>query len=164
ERPRDRDALHLTTGELIRAMSQPMAQPDQLQQGHRLLSRLAHGLTVEDQGEGDILLGGEHREEVKELKDETDVPPSKDRDLRSERPRDRDALHLTTGELIRAMSQPMAQPDQLQQGHRLLSRLAHGLTVEDQGEGDILLGGEHREEVKELKDETDVPPSKDRDL
>ena len=74
--------------------------------------------------------------------------------LRDQRARDRDALLLAAGELGGPVLPPVLQPDRLDQ---LLEPRSVGLLAGDrQREDDVLLGGEHRQQVEELEDEADV--------
>ncbi|MBA2297469.1 MAG: ATP-binding cassette domain-containing protein [Actinobacteria bacterium] len=80
------------------------------------------------------------------------------RRTRDERARDGDALLLAARELGWAMAPAIGEPGRVEQ---LLEPLALDPGTGDrEREGDVLLGGEHRQEVEELEDETDVPPAK----
>ena len=71
ERAGDRDALLLAAGELGRAVRAPVLQADLVEQVlEEVLVRLRPG---EREREGDVLLGGQHRQQVEELEDEADV-------------------------------------------------------------------------------------------
>lgn len=72
----------------------------------------------------------------------------------------RDALALPTGETIRERTSTIRQADGAQHLHAALSyRLALG-AVELQGEEQILQNRKRWQQVEELEDKTDVPPSK----
>ena len=85
-----------------------------------------------------------------------------DRRLRDERARDRDALLLAAGELGRPVLAPVGEADALQQ---VLEELGLGLLAGDrERQDDVLLGGQHRQEVEELEDEADVLAAQQRHL
>ena len=76
--------------------------------------------------------------------------------LTDERARDGHALLLAAGERTRAMLEPMSESDAAQQllGTRL--RLAPGPAGDEERHRDVLDGREFRQQVMELKDESDV--------
>src|SRR4029077_15523850 len=70
-RSRDRDPLLLAARELRGAVLAPVGKTDALEQ---LLEPGLLGLSSRDrQGQDDVFLGRQHREQVEELKDEADV-------------------------------------------------------------------------------------------
>jgi putative ABC transport system permease protein len=70
KRARDRNALALPAGELLRAMLRPIAESDLLEQGQRASSALAAGNAGSDQRHFDVCASGEHRQEQVVLEDE----------------------------------------------------------------------------------------------
>ena len=85
-----------------------------------------------------------------------------DRRPRDERPRDRDPLLLAAGELGRPVASPIGDPEPLQQ---VLQERLVGLHAGDrERQDDVLLRGQHRQQVEELEDEADVLAPQQRDL
>src|SRR5581483_2915377 len=74
--------------------------------------------------------------------------------LRDQRARDRDALLLAAGELGGTVRAAVREADRLDQ---LVEPVVVDLLAGDrQRERDVLLGGQHRQQVEELEDEPDV--------
>ena len=73
QRPGQRHALLLAAGELIRFVPPPLRQPDQRQEGIDPFLVEVDLLPVDQQRQGDVFLGGQRRQEVEKLEDETDV-------------------------------------------------------------------------------------------
>src|SRR5439155_14582643 len=82
--------------------------------------------------------------------------------LRNQGAGDRDALLLTAGQLRGAVLTPVLQTDVLEE---LLEPGSIDLLARDrQGERDVLLRREHRQEIEELEDEADVCATELRQL
>ncbi|MDF2697656.1 MAG: uncharacterized protein K0S65_6039 [Labilithrix sp.] len=79
ERARDRDALLLTAGELIRCMMHAIREPHGRQRLERLLAPLAHRDAAIDERELHVLERRGAWQEVEALKDEADEPVPQDR-------------------------------------------------------------------------------------
>src|SRR5215469_8481616 len=73
QRPRDRDALLLAAGELLRFVLGAIGKPDDLQRHPDVLAPLCGRELGEQQRQLDVAFRGEHRHEVVELEDEADV-------------------------------------------------------------------------------------------
>ena len=85
-----------------------------------------------------------------------------DRRLAGQRPGDGDALLLATGELARAMLQPVAETDGV---HDLVEPLLVGLAAgERRRERDVLQRGQRRHQVVRLEDEADLVATQQREL
>jgi acyl-CoA thioesterase-1 len=74
--PGDGHALLLTAGQLGGKMSPPLVHADQLQCPDSTAPGLSGRQAGDGQGEGNILLGRQHVEEVKGLEDDADPPPA----------------------------------------------------------------------------------------
>ena len=74
DRPGDADALLLPAGELPRPVVHAVRQADQVQRRFHLLAALLLRQRQKQQRQLDVLVGGEHRQQVVELEDEADVP------------------------------------------------------------------------------------------
>src|SRR5262249_56771159 len=83
-------------------MLAPASQPDLVEHRFHLRPHLTPATAVEQEGQGDVLLGGEGGKQVEELEDEADLPPPEDGDLVVAHPRDRRAAadDLALGGLI----------------------------------------------------------------
>src|SRR5256884_4164033 len=144
-------------------------------------ARLEDGLVVRDHAiahahdapavRGDVGLVRDHDDGLPEL-----VEPLEDReDLRArvgvevprrlvredhrgiveQRPRDRDALLLSAGELARAVPHPIAEADLSERREGTRAAIV-AIAAVDEGQLDVLDGIEAREEVERLEDEADV--------
>ena len=80
ERARDRDALHLPAGELIRPVSATLLEPHEGEELPRLGRHPGRRDAVEEEREHHVLLRRERGEEVEELEDEPQPPPAKRRE------------------------------------------------------------------------------------
>jgi hypothetical protein len=82
------------------------------------------------------------------------------RRIADDRPRDRDALLLSPRELPRIVLGAVREADERQGGRDVLAALLLGELREQERKLDVLVGGEDRNQVVELEDESDVagPP------
>ena len=65
-------------------------------------------------------------------------------------------MTFATGEFVGPMRGPVGQVDALESGGHPLVALAAGYAGEDQGQRDVLCGGQSWHQVEELKDEADL--------
>jgi hypothetical protein len=72
QRPRDRDALALAAGELVRFVAHAVGEADALERRGGLRARI--GLRAVEQGQLDVLERTHARQKVERLEDETDPP------------------------------------------------------------------------------------------
>ena len=92
-RARDGDPLLLATGELPGKMIHAIGQANDAQRRLHVLAALILGEAGEQQGQFNILNGGEHGNQVIHLEDETDVPRPPHRKLAARHVRDFVARH-----------------------------------------------------------------------
>ena len=85
-----------------------------------------------------------------------------DRRPRDERARHRDALRLSAGELVGSMGAAVLEPDRPDQG--LAPGLVRLVAADPNGEQNVLLGIEYREQVVALEDEADLLATQQRQL
>lgn len=77
---------------------------------------------------------------------------------------DGDALFLAAGELPGEVTHPVAQADEFEGGFNVLPAFATGQAGEEEREFDVFEGGQYRDEVESLEDETDVVVAPFREL
>ena len=85
---------------------------------------------------------------------------------RHEGARDRDALALTAGKLVRSVLHPVAQPQATQQFGTPAPRFSLRVVIlrEPERQQDVFKRGHSRQEVEALKDETDIAVAQARKL
>ncbi len=74
DRPRDAHALLLPAGELSRSMAVTIAESDEIERGQHLLFAFRGRQRQKEQRQLDVLVRGQHGQQVIELKDKADVP------------------------------------------------------------------------------------------
>ena len=106
-RPRDRHPLHLPTRQLVGTMVAAMRDGDGVEGVRDALPHLARRPTVEHQGQRDVLLGRQRRQQVEELEDDADPPATEDGHLVVAQARDRGAVdrHVARRRLIESTHQ-----------------------------------------------------------
>ena len=81
QRPGDGDPLHLSTRQLGGLVLPSIEQLDEAQHALGALRDHGRGPAVEQQGQRDVLLRGQIRQQVEELEDEADLAPPEERGL-----------------------------------------------------------------------------------
>src|SRR6266498_4607311 len=81
DRARDRRALLLAAGQLLRPVAQPLPEPDPPQRRFGALAALAQPDSGVQQAIGDVVQGGHAWRQVKQLEDEADPPRPQRREL-----------------------------------------------------------------------------------
>ena len=117
-----------------------------------------------DQQHGDAALGVQPLKDIHDLDTGPGVEVAgwlisqQNRWLVDERPRDRHALLLSTGELVGVVTGPVAEPDRLERrfGPPVSFLATHAVAVVQQRELDVVESRGAGEEIEALKDETDL--------
>ena len=125
DRPRDRDPLPLTAGQIVRIAAGLIGEPEVLQDGQPGLAGRPHADAVEFEGKRDVLHGGQPGEQVEVLEDVADRAATQPRPIvvRHARQRGPADHHLATAGLLQTagdrQQRALARPARPHDGDQL---------------------------------------------